>query len=129
MAPFAPRFGPATFSPIHAPASLPSIRLLLLPRPFGIRRSGGGECSQPDLGDSCQLLVGKIPQSIFLYAVFGSFAGLARVLIRNGHGSPDKPNGPKKGDEKMSSQFKRTLVAVVGPAQANAAPVKVSVNA
>jgi len=88
-------------------------------------------------------LVGKIPQSIIRHAVFGGFAGLARVLISNGHGSPDKPNGPKKGDEKMSSQFKRTLVAVVaalamssvtvgaavGPAQANAAPVKVSVNA
>jgi len=57
------------------------------------------------------------------------------------HGT--NPNEPEKGDEEMSSQFKRTLVAVVaalamssvtvgaavGPAQANAAPVKVSVNA
>ena len=50
---------------------------------------------------------------------------------------------PKSGRMKMSSQFKRTLVAVaaalvmssvtvgaaVGPAQANANPMKVSVNA
>jgi hypothetical protein len=50
---------------------------------------------------------------------------------------------PEKGDKKMTSQFKRTLVAVVaalamssvtvgaavGPAQANANPVKVSINA
>jgi hypothetical protein len=49
----------------------------------------------------------------------------------------------KKGDEEMSSKFKRTLIAVtaalamssvtvgaaVGPAEANANPVKVSINA
>jgi hypothetical protein len=76
--------------------------------------------------------------------IFRSFSGLARSLIRKGHG-PAKGNGGKKGEFEMSSQspITRTLVAIaaalamstvaigaaVGPAQAVAAPSQVTLNA
>jgi len=89
-------------------------------------------------------LVGKIRQCGPLHAVFRSFAGLARSLISSWHRLAAK-QPVKKGDKEMSSQshFTRTLIAMaaalvmstvaigaaVGPAQANANPLKVSINA
>src|SRR6476619_2845412 len=133
-APFVPSFLPATFSPSHAPNNFPTItsscRLS-----GGIRRAEGGECSQPLLGIRHQLLVGKISQLSPATAIFRSFPGLARSLIRKWH-RPAEQKAGQKGRIEMSSQssFTRTLVAIaaalvmstvaigaaVGPAQANA---------
>jgi hypothetical protein len=91
-----------------------------------------------------QLLVGKIRQPAAVCRIFSSFPGLARSLITNVHRPASKRAGEKRRIS-MSSQshFTRTLVAMigalvmsivavgaaVGPAQANANPVEVSVNA
>src|SRR6185295_5422652 len=91
MAPFAPLFGPANFSPNHAPASLPSI-LKTPVRRLPVRRAGAGECSQEPLhhsttpngpppreisgrmvGKSHQILVGEISRfelSTMFLAIF-----------------------------------------------------------
>ena len=49
--PSRPAFRPATFSPSHAPASLPNHRSNSSERVWRIRRAGGGECSQPQAWD------------------------------------------------------------------------------
>jgi hypothetical protein len=95
-------------------------------------------------GKSHQVLVGEISQHAPAFVIFCSFARLARHLNSDGHRQAD--NGRReKGSLEMSSQspLTRTLVAIaaalamstvaigaaVGPAQANANPVKVSINA
>ena len=105
--------------------------------------SARGECSQPWLGKSSQLLVGEISQSGLSRAIFRSFAGLARVLIRKGHRPEQENPAGEKREFEMSSQskFTRTLVAIVGalamstvavgaavgPAQAVAHPTQVAI--
>jgi hypothetical protein len=95
-------------------------------------------------GKSHQVLVGEISQSARACTVFRSFPGLARCLNSSWHRQADNRK-PEKGSLEMSSQsqLSRTLVAIaaalamstvaigaaVGPAQANANPVKVSINA
>jgi hypothetical protein len=87
------------------------------------------------LGKSRQQLVGEISHQSSAAAIFRSFPGLARSLIRKAHRLASKKAG-QKGRIPMSSQssFTRTLVAIagallmstvaigaaVGPAQANA---------
>jgi hypothetical protein len=89
-------------------------------------------------------LVANCATAADLITVFGSFPGLARSLISYWHRPARKKAGEKRRVQ-MSSQspFTRSLVAIaaalimstiavgaaVGPAQANATPVKVSVNA
>jgi hypothetical protein len=94
--------------------------------------------------DSAPILGGAIAFVVGPPLVFGRFARLARSLIILILRPAAKKTG-KKGDQQMSSQsqFTRTLVALaaalvmstvavsaaVGPAQATAAPAKVSINA
>jgi hypothetical protein len=95
-------------------------------------------------GKSHQVLVGEISQPPRFRSIFRSFWGLARRLNSVWHRQAG--NGSReKGSLEMSSQspLTRTLVAIaaalamstvaigaaVGPAQANANPVKVSINA
>jgi predicted ATP-binding protein involved in virulence len=86
----------------------------------------------------------KSPKSRCLTINFGSFLGLARVLISKGHRSAAVQAG-EKGRLEMSakSQFTRTLIAIVaalatstiaigaavGPAQAVASPSQVTFHA
>jgi hypothetical protein len=95
------------------------------------------------LGESHQVLAGEICQHARLLSVFRSFPGMAHPLNRMVH-EPETTTGRKK-ERTMSSQspISRTLLAVaaalamstiavgaaVGPAQANANPVKVTLNA
>jgi hypothetical protein len=99
---------------------------------------------QPKIGIRRQLWLANFANPALSYLIFGSFAGLARSLIRHVHRPASKPAGEKRRVQ-MSSQspFTRTLVAIaaalamstiavgaaVGPAQANATPMKVSLNA
>jgi hypothetical protein len=89
-------------------------------------------------------LAAKISQLLLGWTIYRSFLGLARSLIRYWHRPAGKQAG-KKRRVQMSSQspFTRTLVAIaaalamstiavgaaVGPAQANANPIEVSLNA
>src|SRR4051794_17356982 len=103
MAPFAPLFGPAIFSPSQAPASLPSIFELLF-SDFWIRRAGLGECSQTKLGKSHQFLVGENSQPAPRKAISGDFLRLARPLNSIGYRSRRTIRRTKKGRIQMSAQ-------------------------
>src|SRR6476659_4357140 len=130
MAPFAPLFGPATFSPNHAPASLPSI-LKTPVRRLPVRRAGAGECSQEPLhhsaapngpppreisgrmvGKSHQILVGEISRFEAFSNVFAGFPGLARSMNSSCHRSrSDQPTDQKRETFEISPSY-RTLVAM-----------------